>query len=250
MSTESKVTRLGLPGGGPSFTAPDLWSSGSLPGARLTPESRSILAEIATVVRFRKGETIFQEGESAEAAFNIITGMVKAYKLSPDGKPHIIGFRFADDLIGLPENGRYVNSAEAATAVTLYKMSGTAIETRLRQYPSLDFQLIGKLCNVLHDAQDHALLLSERRAATKLGLFLQMLEARQGQEGASSGEVFLPMSRSDIGSYTGISAEAVTRALRELSDRGAIGFRDRRHIQITDRAGLPMSVADTRHFRG
>ncbi len=84
----------------------------------------------------------------------------------------------------------------------------------------------------------------------KLGLFLQMLETQQVREGARGGEVFLPMSRSDIGSYAGITAEAVTRTLRTLAKHGVIGLRDRRHVQIIDRARLEMTVSEDHQLSG
>jgi CRP/FNR family transcriptional regulator len=205
-----------------------------------------MLATLATIVRFKKGEIIYQAGEIATSVFNVIAGYVTCYRLSPDGKKHIVGFAFANDLIGLPENGVYVNTAEAVAAVTLYKISGPAMETRLRRHAGLDFQVIGKLCHELRDAQDHALLLSKRRAAARLGMFLLMLEARQKTHAEAPGrEIYVPMRRSDIGSYTGISAEAVTRTLRELVQQGVIAFRDRRYVRIVDHALLEMTVQET-----
>jgi CRP/FNR family transcriptional regulator len=229
--------------------APGLWTPVAGTGRPLIAESRAMLATLAAIVRFKKGETIYQNGEKATSVFNIINGMVRCYRPSPDRKKHIVRFAFANDLIGLPENGTYVNSAEAATAVTLYKMPGTAIEARLRRHPDLDFHVIGKLFRDLRNAQDHALLLSKRRAAARLSLFLQMLEARQAEEGAGNGEVFLPMSRSDIGSYAGISAEEVSRTLRELADSGAIRFKDRRHVEVTDRTALEMIASESPPLR-
>lgn len=234
-----------LPGGGPYFSAPAVWGPGGGPGQVLTAEERAMLAGIATIVRFRKGESIYEDGDDASALFNIVTGMVKAYRLLPDQRKHIVGFLFPNDLIGLAENGKYVNSAEALTAVTLYKIPAAAIESRLRLHPGLDFQLIGKLCHDLRDAQGHAFFLSKHRAAAKLGLFLQMLEIQQAGQGASAGEVFLPMSRSDVGSYVGISSEAVSRSFRDLAGRGAIGFSDRRHVQIIDRARLEEAISES-----
>lgn len=247
MVKDSAPVRRGLPGGGPAFMAPGLWTPDAGP---LLAESRAMLATVATIVRFRKGETIYRSGEDATAVFNIIAGFVTCYRLLPDGKKHIVGFAFANDLFGLPQNGIYVNTAEAASAVTLYKISGPALEVRLRRHADLDFQVIGKLCHDLRDAQDHALLLSKRRAAARLGLFLLGLEARQAHEGIRDGEVFLPMRRSDVGSYVGISAEAVTRTLRELTQHGVISFRDRRHVRIVDRPLLEMIVQETWHPPG
>jgi CRP-like cAMP-binding protein len=123
----------GPPGGGPSIIVPDLWITGEKPGHPLTEDERALLAVIATVSRYKKGETIYREGEEAAAVFNIITGVVKSFKVLPENKQHVVGFLFPNDLIGLAEYGSYVNSAEAVTAVTLYRIPTKALETRLRQ---------------------------------------------------------------------------------------------------------------------
>jgi len=49
--------------------------------------------------------------------------------------------------------------------------------------------------------------LSKRHVVAKVGLFLQAIETQQAEHG-SAGEIFLPMSRTDIGACVGISAEA------------------------------------------
>jgi len=231
---------------GPTIITPALWTSGGNPHQPLSTDERALLAAIATVVRFRKGERIYQEGDRANAVFNIIAGVVKLYQTLPDGKQYIAGFFFSHDLFGLAENGTYVNSAEAVTAVNLYRLLTTPLEARLRSYPHLDFSVISKLCHDLREAQHHAFLLSRQRAVAKVGLFLQMLEAHQTAAGESSSEVYLPMSRSDIAAYAGISPEAVSRSLRELVQRGVLGFRDRRHVRIIDRQRLEVAISEVR----
>ena len=232
------------PRGGPTFMVPALWASN--PGRQLTAEEQALLAVISTIVRFRRGERIYAEGDRADAVYNIITGVAKSYQTLPDGRQHIAGFLFAADVIGLAQNGVYVNSAEALTAATLYRIPTASLEARLRNYPDLDFQVISKLCYELREAQRHAMLLSAQQAITKVGLFLQMLETHQAARGDSSGEVYLQMTRRDIAAYVGMTPEAVTRSLRDLVHRGAITFRDRRHLQIIDRARLEAAISETR----
>jgi CRP/FNR family transcriptional regulator, anaerobic regulatory protein len=238
-----------LPRRGPTIIVPALWTTGENSGRPLTAEEQALLTVISTVVRFRRGERIYVEGDRANAVFNIITGVVKSIQTLPDGRQHIAGFLFADDLIGLAQNGLYVNSAEAVTAVTLYRIPTAALETRLRNYPDLDFQVISKLCHELREAQRHAILLSEQHAIAKVGLFLQMLETHQAARGESMGEVYLQMTRRDIAAYVAITPEAVTRSLRDLVSRGAITFRDRRHVQIINRARLESAILPTRTSR-
>jgi len=173
------------PRSGPTVMAPTLWASGENSGRPLTAEEQALLAVISTVVRFRKGERIYAEGDRADAVFNIITGVAKSYRTLADGRQHIVGFLFADDLMGLAENGRYVNSVAAVTTATLYRIPTAPLEARLRNYPDLDFQVISKVCHELREAQRHAVLLSEQRASAKVGLFLQMLETHQAARGES-----------------------------------------------------------------
>jgi CRP-like cAMP-binding protein len=237
------------PAGGPNIIAPPLWSAGANSGRPLTADEQALLAVISTVVRFRKGERIYAEGDRAAAVFNIISGVVKSYRMLPDGGQHIIGFLFADDLVGLAENGTYVNSAAAVTATSLYRVPTVPLEARLRKHPDLDLQVISKLCHELREAQRHAFLLSKQHAIAKVGLFLQMLETHQAARGERVGEVYLQMTRRDIGAYVGISPEAVTRSLRDLVNRGAIALRDRRHVQIIDRSRLEAAISEVRTLR-
>jgi len=75
-------------------------------------------------------------------------------------------------------------------------------------------------------------------------LFIQFLETLQAAQSEFTEEIYLPMTRSDIGAYLGMSPEAVSRSFRELANGGAIAFRDRRHLKIIDRALLEASIAE------
>jgi hypothetical protein len=69
-------------------------------------------------------------------------------------------------------------------------------------------------------------------------MFLQQLEHLQAARGERTVDIYLPMSRSGIGEYVGISLEDVSRAFRSLSVQGIIKCLDRRHLKILDRAAF------------
>ena len=239
MSSSRGANPSGPFGRGPSIAATALWgSSGAGREQLLTDEERTQLAVISSVVRFKRGARIYREGDRADAVFNIISGVVKSHIILPNETKHIVAFLFADDLIGLTEEGRYVNSAEAVTAVTGYRIPVPALENRLRKDAILEFRVICKLCHELREAQRHAFLLSRHHALAKTALFIQMLETHQASRGESTEEVYLPMRRTDIGDYVGLSPEAVSRSFRALASRGVITFRDRRHLKIVSEAQL------------
>ena len=230
---------------GPKIRALDPWApSAGRMRQLLTDEERARLAVMSSVVRFRKGEIIYREGAPAAAVFNINTGVVTAYKVARDGREHIVAFLLADDLFGLSEEGRYVNSTKAITAVSAYRLLVTALRSRLSKDAELEFHVICKLCQELRQAQRHAFLLSEKRAVTKLAMFLQLMEQLQIAKGEQTAEIYLPMDRSDIGEYIGTTLAAVSRAFRNLTTRGVIKLRDRGHVRIIDRDAFDKIAGD------
>jgi CRP/FNR family transcriptional regulator len=239
--------RLRASHGGPAFAAPSLWTGGNTEYSLTNDDGATLatLAGIASISRIKQGETIYEEGARANSVFNIIAGVAKSYRTLPDRTQHVVGFLFPGDIFGLSEGGNYVNAAAAVTDVCLYRIPAVALEARLRRNPGLDFRVICRLCHELREAQRHALVLTKKRAAAKLALFLQMLEMQRAVHGSAGGEITLPMSRTEIGAYLALSPEAVSRALRELVTRGAIDLRGRRQVMVRDRALLDATIGES-----
>ncbi len=226
--------------GGPAIRAVDPWLPGNPASARfhqlLNDDERAQLATISTIVRFKKGERIYAEGEPANTIFNIVSGVVKAYTSSDTD--HITAFLYAQDLFGLSEEGRYANSAMAVTPVTAYALPTPALRRELSKDAELEFHVIAKLCHELRQAQRHALLLAQRHALTKLAMFLQLQEHLQTTGETPIAEIYLPMDRKDIAEFVGMSLAAVSRGFRDLVEGGVIRIRERRHVKIVDRGAL------------
>jgi CRP-like cAMP-binding protein len=235
-------------GHGPSIAAVALWGSSNRKRAQLlTEDERARLSVIASIVRFKKGAQIYREGDHADAVFNIVSGIAKTYRELPDATERINAFLFPDDLFGLAEEGRYTNSAEAVTDVTAYRLPVAALESRLQRDAPLEFHVITKLCHELREAQRHAVLLGRRNALARVAMFFQLLEQHQEARGEPTRELYLPMSRSDIADYIGMSPEAVSRSFRTLESRGIVGFRNKRHVRVTNHAQLEaLAVPDRR----
>jgi len=231
---------------GPQFLAPALWHRGPTPGELLSEEDQSMLAVLSTVVRFKKGQAIYTQGDEAKAVFNLVSGVAKSFKSLPDGSRHVVGFLWPKDIFGLSEQGQYVNSAEAVTPVTAYRIAAPALEQRLRRDPSLNYQVLCRLCMELREAQYHAFILSRHRAAlSKLALFFQMLLAHEMAHEQHSDDLRLPMTRGDIADFLGTSSAVVTRALRALADRGIVEILDRHRVRIMDRERLEEVALET-----
>ncbi|QAY96823.1 hypothetical protein CWB41_14665 [Methylovirgula ligni] len=223
---------------GPEIYAVHPWVLGNLgKGARhqlLSDDERARLSKIASIVRFKKGEEIYRDGDEADAAFNIISGVVATHRKEGDGD-NVASFLYPGDLFGLSEEGCYVNTARAATPVVAYKMPLLAVRRMLDSNADLDVDVIIKLCEELREAQRHAMLLAQKKAITRLVMFLDLQEHLKTSRGESAPELYLPMDRSNIAAYLGLTPAALSRAFRTMITDGIIAFRDRRHLRILDR---------------
>lgn len=224
--------------GGPAIRATDPWLA-SAPSARgpnqlLADDKRTQLATIATIVRFKKGEQICARGKPADAIYNIVHGTVKSYVAGPDGGEHISAFLYPQDLFGVSEEGRYTNSVKAITRVVAYALPISVLRRHLLADAELEFHFVVRLWDELRQAQHHALLLAQRRAFTKLAMFLMLQKNLQSAAGYAAEQIFLPMSRTEIGDYVGLSLGAVSRGFRELVERGIISSTTRRHVKILE----------------
>jgi CRP/FNR family transcriptional regulator len=236
---------------GPAIRAVNPWVPGN-PEKRarhqlLSDAERAQLAKIATIVRFNKGEEIYSEGSEAGAAFNIVSGVVAAYRALGQGE-YVLSFLYPGDVFGLSEEGCYSNSTRAATSVVAYRIPLSALRRVLDNNAGLDVDVIIKLCEGLREAQRHALLLVQKRATTRLAMFLELQEHLQVANGEPVSEIYLPMDRSSIAGYLGLTLAALSRAFRTLIVKQVISSRNRQHVKIIDREAFNR-LADA-HFVG
>ncbi len=158
---------------GPAIRGIDPWApSGGKMRQLLSEEERARLAVLSSIVRLNKGEKIYCEGQHIDAVFNIITGVVKAYKTAPDGSEHITAFLFPGDIFGLSEEEKYTNSTKALTPLALYRLPVPSLRSQLAKDADLEFLVICKLMHELRETQRHAFILARRGALSKPNFLL------------------------------------------------------------------------------
>lgn len=113
----------------------------------------------------------------------------------------------------------------------------------MRRDPTLKWHLLVKLCHELREAQRHALILARHRAQVRLAMFILMLARSQEARNESDTDIYLPMTRSDIADYLGLTLATVSRSFRMLEGRDFVRFSNRRHLRILDQTQLQGLVA-------
>jgi len=216
------------------------------PGRQVTPitltePQRESLARIGLRQRLPAGMEIYKEGDPAAWVFAIVEGGVKSYRELRSGRRIIAAFLFDRDLFGLAENGRYVNTAKTIARTTLYRLPVGDLAALLKQDAEMQFVFLAKVTHELREAQKRATLVTRRDASGRFAMFIaQMAERFDGQ---GTGVVSLPMSRSDIAAFTGLSLESVSRAAADLKKRQLVTFEGRHTARIVDAAGFAKLTA-------
>lgn len=204
----------------------------------LSAQELERLEAITTRVEMEPQFTVFYEGDAAKYLFNVTSGVVKVYKLLADGRRQITGFFFPGDFLGLALYDHYTYTAEAVDKATLCRFPRRQFEHLLDEFPKLEKRLLQTASNELAAAQDQMLLLGRKTAQERIATFLLSLSDRATRRGQRTNVLKLPMSRSDIGDYLGLTIETVSRHLTRLKKSGAVDLPNAQEIRILHRPAL------------
>jgi CRP/FNR family transcriptional regulator, anaerobic regulatory protein len=202
----------------------------------LSQQAARPLMAISSLHRKAPGEILFAEGDEADSIYEVLRGTVRLYKLLPDGRRLITAFVSAGRLLGLALDDVCVYTAEAITDVTLYRYKRTAFERLVDEVPGLAMRLLAVASDELRTAQERMLLLGRKSATEKVASFLVLMAGQQGSDGVE--EVAIPMTRSDIADYLGLTIGTVSRTLTKLIRQGVIAIPTANRIEIRDREDL------------
>lgn len=166
---------------------------------------------------FQRRSALFMEGANADAVFNVISGVVRLYRLLPNGHRCIIGFGFPGDLLGRSRGGLYRFSAEAAEPTISCCFPRRAFADFLAVRPAL-FRCVHEATErELENAHDRMVLGSLGSAKAKVAGFLLDQHRRWVGARAMLMKVPLPMGRQDIGDFLGLSISTISRQLNQLA---------------------------------
>jgi CRP/FNR family nitrogen fixation transcriptional regulator len=196
----------------------------------------SELDRLGTVCRFRRGETIFGEGDELQSSYKIVSGAVRLSRITEDGRRQIVEFRVAGDLMGFEWAGSYGLSAEAVRDVTAIRYMRPRIDRVIQEKPEVRDQVLALVRKELQAAHDHLITLGRQGAKERVATFLLQLARRAG---AGDGQTIeIELGRQDIADYLGLTLETISRTLSEFQRIGAIGLPKRRQILIRSKAKL------------
>lgn len=215
---------------------------------------RNEIEELNSIARRRKvgqGQIILSDDEEPDYFANVVTGVVKLSKTLADGRQQIVGLQFPSDFLGRPYQRRSPFFAEAATDVELCCFPKSNFETLMKSFPGIEHRLFEHTLDELDAAREWMLLLGRKSAEEKVASFLLLLARRSLQMGCDASTLGfarfeLPLTRSDMGDYLGLTIETVSRQITRLRTRNLIKLEAKRWITVPDVDKLALA-AETEH---
>jgi len=190
-------------------------------------------------LKLAPGQSLFHEGDPATRVFTLTTGTLKLYKLLADGRRQVTGFLHPGDFLGISIDDEHAFSAEAVEHSQLCWFPRARFDDFVEDDAAMERELYRMAAHELAAAQQQFVLLGRKTAAERLATFVLLLAERTDlSNGVAAGMVRLPMSRSDIADYLGLTKETVSRVISVLKRDRVIRLETLDVIQILDRNRL------------
>lgn len=186
--------------------------------------------------KFVAGTEIYGQGEPTDFAYRVLTGAVRTFCILRDGRRQIEGFHFVSDVVGMVPGDRYQESAEAITDTQVLVMKRSIIDALIESDPAVTREFLRWTSRSLVRAKEQMVLLGRKTASEKVASFLLQLET----DGGMADPIVVPMSRSDIADYLGLTVESVSRTINQFERDAIIEIVNCRRIHFLNRAKLAL----------
>ncbi len=184
---------------------------------------------IASEKRIAKGQTLLKEGDESDYMYLIVSGAVKIYKRSVNGKEQILNIASTGESlndVSTFDGGDCAMDMLAMTPVRLYAIKKEDIKALFTQFPQVALNVSGVLAAKVRRDSSLVEVLSFDQVISRLArLILKQSNAEKS---------LLPLfTQQDLAAMVGSSRVVVNRSLRVMEEKGAIRL-ERRRIVITD----------------
>lgn len=186
---------------------------------------------IALPRQLRKREILFSDGEEARGFYVILSGKVKLYKISPEGKEQILHVVSAPDAFAeaaLFLEGSYPAFAEALNDSQLLFFPKRHFIQLIEKNPQLSINIIVSLSQYLKRFASLIEELSLKEVSSRIAKYLLDLSLKSSKEGKSPREIELDLSKTQLASKLGTISETLSRTLAKMKARGIIEVKQNR----------------------
>ena len=201
--------------------------------AGLTYEDIESVKQHLSPKMVQKGEIFLLEGDWSDSLYFVISGVVKVYKISADGKQQILNIATSGESVN--DVSSFDKSPNAANIVTmtptlLYGIKKSTLSSIMLKYPQVALNALKVLAGRV---RRDSLLVETLSFNQVIGRLANMLLKYYGEEKI----VGIKLTQQDMADMIGTSREMVNKSLKIMENNGAIRLQ-RNGIEILNKEAL------------
>ncbi|MFT3931083.1 MAG: fumarate/nitrate reduction transcriptional regulator Fnr [Spongiibacteraceae bacterium] len=195
-------------------------------------ESPNIATFDAIVQRekpLRKDEYIIRAGQPFTTIYAVRSGSFKAYSVSESGEEQITQFYLPGEILGMDglSSNRYATSVVALETSSVCAIPFEHLQKLSGALPMLQRHMFQLMSQAIVSEQEMIMMLGKYSADRRIAFFLETLSRYQIKRKLSARKIRVPMSRTDIGNYLGLTIETVSRIISRFQKIGLLNSSNR-----------------------
>jgi CRP-like cAMP-binding protein len=187
---------------------------------------------------YKKGQIIFEEGETLNGVYCVRDGVCKLTKLSENGKDQVVKLVVKGDLLGkrsLVSDQKTNLSAVALNDMEMCFIPKSEIMDDLSKNPKFTMDVLKEMANDLRESDVSLVNMAQKSVKKRMAEILMYVHDNFGTD--DEGYLSIVLSREDYASIVGTATESAIRILSQFKKEGFIATTGKR-IKIVDYNGL------------
>ena len=204
----------------------------------LTKEELMRVSACKTGKLYKKGDVIFEEGETLNGVFCVRDGVCKLTKLSENGKDQVVKLVVKGELLGkrsLISDESTNLSAIALNDMEMCFIPKSEIMMDLNKNPNFTMDVLKEMAHEIKDSDDSLVNMAQKSVKQRMADTLLYINTNFGI--GEEGYLSIVLSREDYASIVGTATESAIRILSQFKKEGLISTKGKQ-IKLEDINGL------------
>ena len=189
--------------------------------------------ELNSINKFLKKDTsIYREGCRHSGVYIVLNGIVKIYKIGPQGKHNILRFAKSGDIIAyrsLLTNELACTTARAhSDNVFLCYLPKPIFMELLQNNPKFNQSIMRIMCRELDDSNNMVMNIAQKNLRERTAQVLLALKKEFGVD--YSNTLRITLTRADMANMIGTVSESLIRVLAQFRDDGLLAIDGKRIV--------------------
>jgi CRP/FNR family transcriptional regulator len=201
----------------------------------LDVQQLTALALQTRTVRHDIGTELFGDDTQISSYANIMKGVVKLFKILEDGRQQVVGLKFPPDFVGRLRGLDNQVGAQAASEVEVCHIPRRVFDALMEENRALEKHMLELALIELDEAREWMVTLGRKTASERVASFLYSIALHVFPDLIAHPrqvELDLPVTRSEIADFLGLSLETVSRQITLLRRANIIAVTNKRHVTI------------------